>query len=57
MPCCGKKVRLPEGPGRVSKVDIFREEVVVDLEEGQQIALRGQRLTSTGQGPQTESEA
>lgn len=57
MPCCGKKVRLPEGPGRVSKVDIFLEEVVVDLEEGQQIVLRGQRLREPGKGPEPASEA
>ncbi len=44
MPCCGKKVKLPEGSGRVAKVDIFREEVVVDLEAGQQLAVRGRRL-------------
>lgn len=57
MPCCGKKVKLPEGAGRVSKVDIFREEVVVDLEEGHQIALRGQRLIEASQEPEPPSEA
>jgi cell fate regulator YaaT (PSP1 superfamily) len=55
MPCCGKKVRLPEGPGRVAKVDIFKEEVLVDLEEGPQVTLRGQRLTEP-RGPDTSQE-
>ena len=40
LPCCGKKVRLPEGSGRVAKVDIFKEEVIVDLDEGRQVSVR-----------------
>jgi cell fate regulator YaaT (PSP1 superfamily) len=57
MPCCGKKVRLPEGPGRVSKVDIFQEEVVVDLEEGHQVVLRGERLKGSRQTSEKPKEA
>lgn len=56
MPCCGKKVRLQEGSGRVSKVDIFKEQVVVDLEEGQQVTLSGERLGAS-QGPQVSDES
>lgn len=44
LPCCGKKVQLPDGTGKVAKVDIFREEVLVELPEGQQVALRPEQL-------------
>ena len=43
MPGPGKTVRLPEGKGRVAKIDIFREEVLVNLDDGRQVAVRGDR--------------
>ncbi|MFQ6671934.1 MAG: regulatory iron-sulfur-containing complex subunit RicT, partial [Candidatus Tectimicrobiota bacterium] len=46
LPGLGKTVQLPEGRARVTKIDIFREEVVADLEDGRQVAL------PCGRGPQ-----
>ncbi len=45
MPSPGKTVRLPEGKGRVAKIDVVREEVLVILEDGSQVAVRGDRAT------------
>jgi cell fate regulator YaaT (PSP1 superfamily) len=46
LPGPGKTVRLAEGRGRVAKIDIFTEEVIVILEDGRQVAVQGDRIRS-----------
>lgn len=39
MPHPGRTVELPEGKGRVAKVDVFLEQVLVNMEDGRQVAV------------------
>jgi len=39
MPKCGKRVESPEGPGKVSRLDILSRKVYVNLEDGREVEL------------------
>jgi cell fate regulator YaaT (PSP1 superfamily) len=48
LPRIGSQVTTPRGLGRVSEIDVPREEVVVDLEEGGKVRMNAEDLAACG---------